>query len=198
MEYGQCETSINRAFWHACAHGADKSAQAIMENFNANPYFVYKNVPCIQLAARRGNIALLNLILEDNNELVMNTMPENACVTIEVPSEASEIAYRQSEAGDYIYHTQRRNSYQLGARRSKEKNRGIRFPRRSTVFRDEEDRVNSILVEYTHLSTPLHQTTLMNDVPMTKVILEKYKVTDLLLLRIMSNLSKFNVRCRQT
>ena len=189
-EFGQCETSINRALWYACAHGADKSAQVILENFNASPYFVYKNVPCIQLAARRGNVALLNLLLEIDKDLVKNTMPRYACVEIEVPSEGSHMTYKHSEAsiGDYLSATPRRNSNLSTARRSKDRIRGIRFPRRTTLVRDEDERRNAISVEYIHLSTPLHQTTLMNDVPMTKLILEKYKVTNILL-RIQWNLS---------
>ena len=184
VESGTCETSINRAFWYACAHGADKSAEIIIEDFNANPHFVYKNVPCIQLAARRGNTSLLTLILHDNADLVMSAMPKDACVRIEVPSEASYMAHKPSEAStDYINQTPRRNSNTSGARRSKDRIRGIRFPtRKNTMFREEEERVNSIIVEYTHLSTPLHQTTLMNDVPMTKILLEKYKVSTIIFL----------------
>ncbi|KAI6657514.1 Ankyrin repeat containing protein [Oopsacas minuta] len=176
-ENGPPEALINRGLWYACAHGAEKSAEVIMNVFHGNPNYVYRNVPCIQLAARRGNVALLTLILDEFPDLVRNVMPKDACVKLNVPSETSYGTNKQSDSpsSDNVNSSSRRSSCSLGERRSKDKKGKMRFSQKNTKFRGEEERKNSIVVNYTPLSTPLHQTTLTNDVEMTKIILEKYK-----------------------
>ena len=41
-EYGSYDGIINYALWHACAHGAEKSAELLIEEFDGNPNYVYK------------------------------------------------------------------------------------------------------------------------------------------------------------
>ena len=177
-EHGSCDCLINYALWHACAHGAEKTAELLMEEFGGNPEFVYKNVPCIQLAARRGNVALLSLILESYPSLVSNSMPKDALITIEFPHETEYSNNRLTDSIDNLSPPLRRNS-SVGGKKQKEKMRGLRIRRKGPMLEPEEERRNSISIHYTPLSTPLHQTTLTNDVLMTKVILEKYKVRTL-------------------
>eukprot|EP00800_Vazella_pourtalesii_P019294 TRINITY_DN649_c0_g1_i3.p1 TRINITY_DN649_c0_g1~~TRINITY_DN649_c0_g1_i3.p1 ORF type:complete len:487 (+),score=69.88 TRINITY_DN649_c0_g1_i3:34-1461(+) len=174
-EYGSYDGIINYALWHACAHGAEKSAELLIEEFDGNPNYVYKNVPCIQLAARRGNVALLTLILDKHKSLVSNSMPKDALLTIDIPHDTEYSNYRLYDSMDNLSQPSRRNS-SLGGRKQKEKMSGLRIRRKGPMLEPEEERKTSIMIHYTPLSTPLHQTTLTNDVSMTKVILEKYKV----------------------
>ena len=175
-EYGSYDALINYALWHACAHGAEKSAKLLMgELFNGNPEFVYKNVPCIQVAARRGNVALLSLILGRCPSLVHNSMPKDALLTIDIPHETEYSNDRLFDSIDNLSQPSRRNS-SVGGKKQKYRMNGFRIQRKGPMLEPEEERKTSISIHYTPLSTPLHQTTLTNDVDMTKAILESHKV----------------------
>ena len=148
-----------------------------MGQYRADPKYIHKNVPCIQLAARRGNVTLLHLILSDSPELIADAMPKESKVEIPVPCEESYIPHRQSDASflGENYQPRRNSNLGLSSKKVRDRLKYKRLSKRPTL--DEEDRDPTIQIEYTHLSTPLHQTTLMNDVPMTKILVETYKVS---------------------